>query len=333
MSSDNVNDVRLMFHNRNDNYESVVLQNSTGSFVDLNLERTDNHFRNIMTEKVKNDVDEGTGFQRLKQILINFVNNQNNYFGEINKFQPKKGGIVDNNNLTYLQNLHQQLHDDLGINYNLIDASLDDPTLCQEFILYISAKYYIISECLLRLLLDTQHNVTDSSDSAILYKYYNNNTPYPNGIKDYSPMKPSSNRERNPGITNLVLGLNYSQIKILLENSVTNEINRFIKKFYGIEDVFADSIDSLANLESLEMTKDKLVKNKYTYDDKVSFSTKKINYYNIHYWIALLLLILIIVGNIISAIQGSNRFMMINLVVLILLVVRKFGQFIMKLFR
>jgi hypothetical protein len=332
MSSDNVDDVRLMFHNKNNNYESVVLQNSTGSFVDLNLERTDNHFRNIMTEKVNDDVDEGTGFQRLKQILINFVNNQNNYIGEINKFQPKKGGVVDNNNLTYLQNLYQQLHDDLGINYTLIDASLDDPTLCQEFILYISAKYYIISECLLRLLLDTQHNINDGSNSAILYKYYNNNTPYPNGIKDYSPMS-SSSKERNPGITNLVLGLNYSQIKILLENSVTNEINRFIKKFYGIEDVFADSIDSLANLESLELTKDKLVKNKHTYDDKVSFSTKKINYYNIHYWIALLLLILIIVGNIISAIQGNNRFMMINLVVLILLVVRKFGQFIMKLFR
>ena len=68
-------------------------------------------------------------------------------------------------------------------------------------------------------------------------------------------------------------------------------------------------------------------------DLRHKFSNKKINYYNIHYWIALLLLILIIVGNIISAIQGNNRFMMINLVVLILLVVRKFGQFIMKLFR
>jgi hypothetical protein len=321
-----------MFHNKNNNYESVVLQNSTNSYVNLNLEEKDNYFRNIMNEKVKDDVDEGTGFQRLKQILINFVNNQNNYMGEISKFQPKTGDVVNNNNLTYLQNLHKQLHDDLGIDHNLVDAALDDPTLCQEFILYISSKYYIISECLLRLLLDTQHNINDGSDSAILYKYYNNNTPYPNGIKNYSPMS-SSSKERNPGITSLVLGLNYSQIRILLEDSVTNEINKFIQKFYGIEDVFADSIDSLGNFESLEMKKNKLVKNKNTYDDKVSFSNKKINYYNIHYWIALLLLILIIVGNIISAIQGNNRFMMINLVVLILLVVRKFGQFIMKLFR
>jgi hypothetical protein len=332
MSSDNVDDVRLMFHNKNNNYESVVLQNSTGSYVNLNLEKKDNYFRNIMNEKVNDDVNEGTGFQRLKQILNNFVNNQNNYMGEISKFQPKTGDVVNNNNLTYLQNLHKQLHDDLGIDHNLVDAALDDPTLCQEFILYISSKYYIISECLLRLLLDTQHNINDGSDSAILYKYYNNNTPYPNGIKNYSPMS-SSSKERNPGITSLVLGLNYSQIRILLEDSVTNEINKFIQKFYGIEDVFADSIDSLGNFESLEMKKNKLVKNKNTYDDKVSFSNKKINYYNIHYWIALLLLILIIVGNIISAIQGNNRFMMINLVVLILLVVRKFGQFIMKLFR
>ena len=332
MSSDNVDDVRLMFHNKNNNYESVVLQNSTGSYVNLNLEKKDNYFRNIMNEKVNDDVNEGTGFQRLKQILNNFVNNQNNYMGEISKFQPKTGDVVNNNNLTYLQNLHKQLHDDLGIDHNLVDAALDDPTLCQEFILYISSKYYIISECLLRLLLDTQHNINDGSNSAILYKYYNNNTPYPNGIKNYSPMS-SSSKERNPGITSLVLGLNYSQIRILLEDSVTNEINKFVQKFYGIEDVFADSIDSLGNFESLEMKKNKLVKNKNTYDDKVSFSNKKINYYNIHYWIALLLLILIIVGNIISAIQGNNRFMMINLVVLILLVVRKFGQFIMKLFR
>ena len=333
MSSDNVDDVRLMFHNKNNNYESVVLQNSTGSFVDLNLERTDNHFRNIMTEKVNDDVDEGTGFQRLKQILINFVNHQNNYIGEINKFQPKKGGIVDNNNLTYLQNLYQQLHDDLGIDYTLIDASLDDPTLCQEFILYISSKYYIISECLLRLLLDTKYNVIDGSNSLELSKYYNNYTDYPNGIKDYSPMSPSSNRERNPGITSLVLGLNYSQIKILLENSVSREISNFIDKFYGIEDVFGNSIDALTKLKSLETEKNELVEDKNTFDDKVSFSNKKINYYNIHYWIALLLLILIVIGNIISTIQGSNRFMMINLVVLILLIVRKFGQFIMKLFR
>lgn len=332
MSSDNVDDVRLMFHNKNNNYESVVLQNSTGSYVNLNLEKKDNYFRNIMNEKVNDDVNEGTGFQRLKQILNNFVNNQNNYMGEISKFQPKTGDVVNNNNLTYLQNLHKQLHDDLGIDHNLVDAALDDPTLCQEFILYISSKYYIISECLLRLLLDTQHNINDGSDSAILYKYYNNNTPYPDGIKNYSPMS-SSSKERNPGITSLVLGLNYSQIRILLEDSVTNEINKFVQKFYGIEDVFADSIDSLGNFESLEMKKNKLVKNKNTYDDKVSFSNKKINYYNIHYWIALLLLILIIVGNIISAIQGNNKFMMINLVVLILLVVRKFGQFIMKLFR
>ena len=332
MSSDNVDDVRLMFHNKNNNYESVVLQNSTGSYVNLNLEKTDNYFRNIMNEKVNDDVNEGTGFQRLKQILNNFVNNQNNYMGEISKFQPNTGDGVNNNNLTYLQNLHKQLHDDLGIDHNLVDAALDDPTLCQEFILYISSKYYIISECLLRLLLDTQHNINDGSNSAILYKYYNNNTPNPDGIKNYSPMS-SSSKERNPGITSLVLGLNYSQIRILLENSVTNEINKFVQKFYGIEDVFADSIDSLGNFESLEMKKNKLVKNKNTYDDKVSFSNKKINYYNIHYWIALLLLILIIIGNIISAIQGNNRFMMINLVVLILLVVRKFGQFIMKLFR
>lgn len=332
MSSDNVDDVRLMFHNKNNNYESVVLQNSTNSYVNLNLEEKDNYFRNIMNEKVNDDVNEGTGFQRLKQILNNFVNHQNNYMGEISNFQPNTGDGVNNNNLTYLQNLHKQLHDDLGIDHNLVDAALDDPTLCQEFILYISAKYYIISECLLRLLLDTQHNINDSSDSAILYKYYNNNTPYPNGIKNYLPMS-SSSKERNPGITNLVLDLNYSQIRILLEDSVTNEINRFIKKFYGIEDVFKDSIDSLGNFELLEIKKNKLVKNKNTYDDKVSFSNKKINYYNIHYWIALLLLILIIVGNIISAIQGNNRFMMINLVVLILLIVRKFGQFIMKLFR
>lgn len=332
MSSDNVDDVRLMFHNKNNNYESVVLQNSTNSYVNLNLEEKDNYFRNIMNEKVNDDVNEGTGFQRLKQILNNFVNNQNNYMGEISKFQPNTGDGVNNNNLTYLQNLHKQLHDDLGIDHNLVDAALDDPTLCQEFILYISSKYYIISECLLRLLLDTQHNINDGSNSAILYKYYNNNTPNPDGIKNYSPMS-SSSKERNPGITSLVLGLNYSQIRILLENSVTNEINKFVQKFYGIEDVFADSIDSLGNFESLEMKKNKLVKNKNTYDDKVSFSNKKINYYNIHYWIALLLLILIIIGNIISAIQGNNRFMMINLVVLILLVVRKFGQFIMKLFR
>ena len=333
MSSDNVDDARLMFHNKNNQYESVVLQNSTGSYVDLNLQRTNNYFRKIIDTKVMDDDVEGTGFQRLKQILINFVNNQNNYMSEINKFEPRTGGVTDNLNLNYLHNLYIQLHNDIGIDYNLVDTTLDDPTLCQEFILYISSKYYIISECLLRLLLDTQHNVTDGSDSAILYKYYNNNTPYPNGIKDYSPMSPSSNRERNPGITSLVLGLNYSQIKILLENSVSREISNFIDKFYGIEDVFGNSIDALTKLKSLETEKNELVEDKNTFDDKVSFSNKKINYYNIHYWIALLLLILIVIGNIISTIQGSNRFMMINLVVLILLIVRKFGQFIMKLFR
>jgi hypothetical protein len=334
MSSDKVDDVRLMFHNKNNNYESVILQNRNGIYVDLNLQKTDNYFRNIMNDKVNDNVDEGkTDFEVLRQILINFVENQNRYIAEINKFEPKTGSIADNKNLEHLHNLQKQLHDDIGIEYNLVDTALDDPTLCQEFILYISSKYYIISECLLRLLLDTQYNITDGSNSPTVYKYYNNNTPYPNGITNYLPLSSSTSRERNPGISTSVLGLNFVQIKILLENCVSQEINNFIKKFYGIEDVFANSIESIAKLESLESRKNILIQDKNTFDDKVSFSNKKINYYNIYYWIVLLLLILIVIGNIISAVQGSNRFMMINLVVLILLVVRKLGQFIMKLFR
>ena len=146
----------------------------------------------------------------------------------------------------------------------------------------------------------------------------------------------SSDRNRNPNIINSVLGSNdsmyYANIKQLLEDCVSGEISIFINKFYGIDDIWKFNCCN-NKITIIRKTKSDLIKDKNTFDDKVSFSNKKINYYNIHYWIALLLLILIVIGNIVSTLQGSNKFMMINLTVLILLLVRKFGQFIMKLFK
>lgn len=343
------NDTRLNFNTKNDRYVSKILQNVTMNDVDLNFFNSSNYFRTIMDSKVEDDSGIGsieTGFEKLKKILNNFKNNRNTYRSEIQKFEPTTGdsaGGTDHKKI--FQTLYNQLHNDIDItNYTITDDAItDDAECCQEFIFYISAKYYIISECLLRLLLDTQYNVIDNTDSAILSKYYNNYTrPYPKGIKNYNDIN-GDRTDRNPGIINSVLGgsggsgldsyMYYANIKQLLEDCVSGEISIFINKFYGIDDVFENSIEAITTLQSLEETKSNLIKDKNTFDDKVSFSNKKINYYNIHYWIALLLLILIVIGNIVSTLQGSNKFMMINLAVLILLLVRKFGQFIMKLFK
>jgi hypothetical protein len=346
----NVNDIRLELHNKNNNYTSSIIEdNSSGSSsspIDLDFSNSTNYFRKIMDSKVTDDSGSGsteTGFEKLKKILNNFKDHRNTYRTQIQSFEPSTGGPDRTDGYshnTIFKALYGQLHNDIGFyDYTTPSNSIsNDAQCCQEFIFYISAKYYIISECLLRLLLDTQHNVTDGSDSAILSKYYNNYTePYPNGIKNYNDII-GDRAERNPGIIDLVLGgsdgsMYYADIKQLLEDCVSGEISIFVNKFYGIDDVFENSIVAITQLQSLEEKKSDLIKNKNTFDDKVSFSNKKINYYNIHYWIALLLLILIVIGNVVSTLQGSNKFMMINLAVLILLLVRKFGQFIMKLFK
>jgi hypothetical protein len=340
----NVNDIRLELHNKNNNYTSSIIEEKSGQSIDLDFSNSTNYFRQIMDSKVTDDSGSGsteTGFEKLKNILNNFKDHRNTYRTQIQSFEPSTGRTETDeySHNTIFQALYIQLHYDIGFSdYKITSNNIEsDAQCCQEFIFYISAKYYIISECLLRLLLDTQYNV-DGLDSAILSKYYNNYTePYPNGIKYYNDII-GDRTERNPSIIDLVLGgsdgsMYYADIKQLLEDCVSGEISIFVNKFYGIDDVFENSIVAITQLQSLEEKKSDLIKNKNTFDDKVSFSNKKINYYNIHYWIALLLLILIVIGNVVSTLQGSNKFMMINLAVLILLLVRKFGQFIMKLFK
>lgn len=310
----NISDNRLLFHTNFSSLESKLI---TESGTEINLKFDNPNF--IITHL--NDMD----FDNSKTCLTNLIENQNFYKSSINNLIPN-----DSSNPNTIIGLYKQLFSDTLIsNDNIVNPppTMTDKQIAEEFIIYISYKYYIISQCLLRILLDTNKNINDGDKTIPDRIYYTGSSI--NGISQISSTTSSIN------IITKVFGNNitYDDLKNLLQNIVSNEIEIFVKIFYGIEDVFQDSIEALAELNNLQTRNNNIISSKYTYSDKVDYTDKIKNYYNIHYYVALILLIFIVVGNLLTALKNSNSFMMVNVVVLIFLFVRKFGQQVLNLIK
>lgn len=315
----NISDNRLLFHTNFSSLESQLIQEPLGG-DGINLKFNNSNF--IITHL--NEMD----FNDSKTCLTNLIQNQNDYKTSINNLIPN----TPSNNTT-IKSLYTQLFSDIHIpnpDSNIVEPppTMTDKQIAEEFIIYISYKYYIITQCLLRILLDTNQNISDISDNTIPDRIYYTGSSI-NGISNISSTGSSIN------IITKVFGNNitYDDLKNLLQNIVSNEIEIFVKIFYGIEDVFQGSIEALAELNNLQTRNNNIISSKYTYSDKVDYTDKIKNYYNIHYYVALILLIFIVVGNLLTALKNSNSFMMVNVVVLIFLFVRKFGQQVLNLIK
>jgi hypothetical protein len=315
----NISDNRLLFHTNFSSLESKLITESitdSGPAIDLEF-----HNSNFIITKL-NSMD----FEDSKTCLINLIDNQNFYKSSINNLTPN-----DTTNPTTIKSLYVQLFSDTGIpaDDKIVETvpTMTDKQIAEEFIIYISYKYYIITQCLLRILLDTNKNINDGDDKIPDRIYYTGSSI--NGISQISSTTSSIN------IISKVFGVEktYDDLKNLLQNIVSNEIEIFVKIFYGIEDVFQNSIEALAELNNLQTRNNNIISSKYTYSDKVDYTDKIKNYYNIHYYVALILLIFIVVGNLLTALKNSNSFMMVNVVVLIFLFVRKFGQQVLNLIK
>ena len=314
----NISDNRLLFHTNFSSLESKLIQESGG--VDgINLEFKNSNF--IITYL------NGMNFDASKDCLTKLIQNQNTYKTSINNLIPN-----DSSNPNTIKSLYKKLFEDISLNpdSNIVGTlpSMDDKQIAEEFIIYISYKYYIITQCLLRILLDTNNNINGGNAKIPNRIYYTGSSI--NGISTISSTDSSS-----INIISKVFGDNitYDDLKNLLQNIVSNEIEIFVKIFYGIEDVFQDSIEALAESNNLQTRNNNIISSKYTYSDKVDYTDKIKNYYNIHFYVALILLIFIVVGNLLTALKNSNSFMMLNVVVLIFLFVRKFGQQVLNLIK
>lgn len=315
----NISDNRLLFHTNFSSLESKLITDSdSGPAIDLEF----NNPNFIITRLNTMSFDDS------KTCLNNLIDNQNLYKTSINSLTPN-----DTTNPTRIKSLYVQLFNDtvISADNNIVETppTMTDKQIAEEFIIYISYKYYIITQCLLRILLDTNENINGSDDNTIPDRIYYTGSSI-NGISKFTGISTSS-----INIISKVFGVEktYDDLKNLLQNIVSNEIEIFVKIFYGIEDVFQDSVEALAELNNLQTRNNNIISSKYTYSDKVDYTDKIKNYYNIHYYVALILLIFIVVGNLLTALKNSNSFMMVNVVVLIFLFVRKFGQQILNLIK
>jgi len=318
----NISDNRLLFHTNFSSLESkLITESNTDSGPAINLKFQNSNF--IITQL------NTMSFNDSKTCLNNLIDNQNEYKQYINNLTPNES----TNNATTIKSLYVQLFSDTDIpaDDNIVETpNMTDKPIAEEFIIYISYKYYIITQCLLRILLDTNNNINGGDNTIPGRIYYTGSSI--NGISEFTGISTDTS---SINIISKVFGDNktYDDLKNLLQNIVSNEIEIFVKIFYGIEDVFQDSVEALAELNNLQTRNNNIISSKYTYSDKVDYTDKIKNYYNIHYYVALILLIFIVVGNLLTALKNSNSFMMVNVVVLIFLFVRKFGQQILNLIK